>query len=249
MKVTDPAAVQAAQYRYPYHHLPHESGGVWHVGRHVQWGFEYLSLLAAVAEEVEKREPSSVLDFGCGDGRLLAELSRRMPPSTRLCGVDLDERALLFARGFNSERVRFASRLDELEGSRFDVLTASEVLEHIPPDECARVIPRLVELLEPAGVVVVTVPTHNLPVPSKHFRHFDLKELNDSLAPHLVPAESRYLHHVGFRSKLVRGLAANRLFLANWAPWLKALGLVFRKWVEPADASSGARLLAIYTRP
>lgn len=248
MKPHDPRAAQAAQYRFPYHHLPHETGGVWHLGRHLHWGFEYLSLLEAVAGEVVKRRPSSLLDFGCGDGRLLGELAERLAPGTELAGVDFDERALLFARGFNGARVRFVPRLEELEGVRFDVVVASEVLEHVPPEECAGLVAALAERVAPSGAFVVTVPTPNLPLPAKHYRHFDAEALNALLEPHFELQGSRYLHHVGLRNKLVRSLAANRLFLANWPPLLRMLVLAFRRWVEPARSSTGARLLAVYTK-
>ena len=212
MEAVDPRNVQAAQYVFPYHHLPHAADGIWYVGRHLHWGFQYLSLLESVVSEVEKLCPESVLDFGCGDGRLLSELAVRAPTS-ELWGVEIVERALHFASGFNDEaKVRFARSLEELRGKRFDVIVASEVLEHIPPDECAQIVSGLGELVSPSGALVVTVPTHNIRVSRKHFRHFDENELAALLGPHFELDSSRYIQRVGLVPKFVEGMAVNRFF-------------------------------------
>ena len=117
-----------------------DNDGVWYVGRHPQWGFEYLSLLETVLEMAMERNPSSILDFGCGDGRLLYELAKRSwKNELGLWGVDVDERALLFARAFNRGRpVNFARNVGKLSGRKFELLVASEVLEHIPGRRMSR---------------------------------------------------------------------------------------------------------------
>ncbi len=248
MEAIDPRNVQAAKYGFPYHHLPHAANGVWYVGRHLHWGFRYLSLLESVVSEVEKLDPQSVLDFGCGDGRLLSELASRVPVS-KLWGVDVDERSLRFAGGFNDEaKVLFARSLKELRGKRFDVIVASEVMEHIPPEECSPIVSALGELVSPSGAVVVTVPTHNIRVSRKHFRHFDATELAALLGSHFKLVSSRYIHRVGLAPMLVEGMAVNRFFVANWAPWLRILRTAYRRWVEPARATNGARLIAVFAR-
>ena len=248
MAAIDPRNVQAAKYGFPYHHLPRTDQGVWYVGRHLHWAFHYLSLLESVVREVEKLAPESVLDFGCGDGRLLSELASRIPAS-ELWGVDVDERALRFAGGFNDQaKVHFARNLDGLGGKRFDVIVASEVLEHIPPEECSQIVSRLDELTCPSGTVVVTVPTHNIKVSRKHYRHFDAKELTTLLGPHFELVSARYTHRAGVRSILIEGMAVNRFFVANWAPWLRLLGTAYRKWAEPARATNGAHLIAVFAK-
>ena len=245
-----PQRVQEAQYHFPYHHLPHENDGVWYVGRHLQWGFEYLFLLETVLEMAMELNPASILDFGCGDGRLLFELAKRSRgKELELWGVDVDERALLFARAFNrGESVNFARNVGELSGRKFELLVASEVLEHIPPEECPDLVSSLADLLADAGIFLVTVPTWNIPRSRKHFRHFRLHELEALLAEHFTLVSHRYLHRTSTTGKLLRGLAANRLFVANWVPWLKGLHAAFRKWVAPAVETDGTRLVAVFSR-
>jgi SAM-dependent methyltransferase len=91
--------LQEQQYLFPYHHPPHaDESGVWEVARTLWWGYGYLAVLEVVLGELLRHRPKRVLDFGCGDGRLLCELKRIGIPE--IAGVDLSDRALFFARGF-----------------------------------------------------------------------------------------------------------------------------------------------------
>jgi len=121
-------------YSHPYHYLPHAHGNAWKVSRSLFWGYEYLGILNTVLTLVRGKDPCSVLDFGCGDGRLLYELSQNF--TGRLVGVDRSHRALTLARGMNmgpqgDTRIEFCNSLDQIEGV-FDVVTTVETLEHIP---------------------------------------------------------------------------------------------------------------------
>lgn len=76
----------------------------------------------------------TVLDLGCGDGSLIAELSRAL--TAEFEGSDISEQALAIARR-NVPGVRFFP-LDLMNGKPekiYDVITLSEVLEHIEDDE------------------------------------------------------------------------------------------------------------------
>ena len=248
MEAADHRDVQAAKYGFPYHHLPHAAKGVWYVGRHLHWGFRYLSLLRSVVSKVEELDPKSILDFGCGDGRLLSELVPRFPVS-ELWGVDVDGRALRFAGAFHDEaKVLFARSLKELRGKRFDVIVASEVMEHISPEECPPVVAALGELVSPSGAVIVTVPTHNRHLSKKHFRHFDATELAALFGSHFKLVSSRYICRVGLVSRLIEGMVVNRLFVANWPPWLRILRAAYCRWVEPGRATNGSHLIGVFAR-
>jgi len=98
---------------------------------------------------------SRCLDVGCGDGKRAG---------TYLCshahsylGVDISAGAVEKARanGFEARQIEDAERLP-FEDDSFDLICASEVLEHLfRPDMAGREISRV---LVPGGVLVVTVP-------------------------------------------------------------------------------------------
>lgn len=102
--------------------------------------------------------PRRVLDVGCGDGTLLAELARALPGPIELAGADLSPQVVEQARA----RVPGLSFhvLDLAKGSlpeRFDLVVCSEVLEHL--DDRAAAFDHLRAMVAPGGHLLVTTPT------------------------------------------------------------------------------------------
>jgi SAM-dependent methyltransferase len=104
------------------------------------------------ADHVERllhRRPERLVEIGCGDGALLAELERRDAASA-LTGFDVSEEAVRAARGRGLTRVdTFDGRRLPVDDDAFDVALLSHVLEHVddPPAllrEAARVAPTVV---------------------------------------------------------------------------------------------------------
>lgn len=79
----------------------------------------------------------TVLDVGCGQGSLLAELQRELP-HLKLYGSDFSTSAVLMAQRQvpQAEYCVFDLERDHLN-RRFDLVICSEVLEHVPDDRAA----------------------------------------------------------------------------------------------------------------
>ncbi len=79
--------IQDAQYDFPYHYIPYLDGERGpQVYSYLDWGLQYLTYMTYVRYLILSFEPNSVLDVGCGEGRLLSMLGNRVP---KRVGVDL----------------------------------------------------------------------------------------------------------------------------------------------------------------
>jgi methyltransferase family protein len=100
------------------------------------------------------RDGARVLDVGCFDAALFAELGPRLA-----LGIGLDP---LLRQAVTGERFRLLPGHfphTRLEQGPFDVITMLAVLEHVSPAELERWTSACTELLVPGGLVVVTVPS------------------------------------------------------------------------------------------
>jgi 2-polyprenyl-3-methyl-5-hydroxy-6-metoxy-1,4-benzoquinol methylase len=128
------------------------------VVRRLMAGFE-RSLIGLL----EQAAPTTLLDVGCGEGVLTERFAARLAPG-EVVGVDLEDpglRAQWTARDRRHANLHFTAMAAEHLGyadSAFDVVCATEVLEHVadPPvvlHEMARV---------SAGWLLVSVPSEPL---------------------------------------------------------------------------------------
>jgi SAM-dependent methyltransferase len=101
----------------------------------------------------------SLLDYGCGDGTLLAMAQEQFP---RAVGIDVDPDLLRECRERfgHIEGLRFLSTADadSLPSRSFGVVLCTEVLEHCPDDAVDVALARMRRLVAPDGRVIVSVP-------------------------------------------------------------------------------------------
>lgn len=126
-------------------------------------GADYDARMAAVeatgqymhgeADRVQAHGPASVLDAGCGTGRVAVELARR---GVEVVGVDLDPSMLAQAREKSPDVEWVEADLQSLDLDRtFDVvLAAGNVMIFLTPGTEAEVTARLADHVAPGGVLV-----------------------------------------------------------------------------------------------
>ncbi|MBQ7491104.1 MAG: class I SAM-dependent methyltransferase [Clostridia bacterium] len=124
----------------------------------------YRALQDQIFEIVHAREGASVLDLGCGTGRMAARLSRAGHPVT---GLDFS-RAMLSEAAVNAPDARFVpGRLamplpEELAGETYDCILAAYSIHHLTDEEKWALLRALRAHLAPEGVIVlgdVSFPT------------------------------------------------------------------------------------------
>jgi ubiquinone/menaquinone biosynthesis C-methylase UbiE len=126
-----------------------------------------------LASLVEPLEFSSVLDVGCGDGSLAVLLKEKFGKET--AGLEYDSQPPRLADSLDAY---YNMNIAETRPDRaFDLVIASEVLEHIPEDEAAlRNIRKIC-----SKYAVITVPSGKIRFTDKHMghvRHYTLEDLS-----------------------------------------------------------------------
>jgi SAM-dependent methyltransferase len=171
-----------------------------------------------------------LLDFGCGNGRLMARLQRR---GWQVVGVDASAEAVRQVRAELGLRALTGSLPHpELAGERFDVITMLSALEHV--HEPLLVLRAAHDLLAPGGQLIVLVPN----IDSLPFRWFGKDWFGLDLPRHLVhftPVTlEQMLRHAGFEVGPVR--------MVRHSDWLRSSA---RLAARRPGASAWRRLLRL----
>jgi SAM-dependent methyltransferase len=151
-----------------------ENGHWWFEGRRaVMW---------ALLHRAGVRDGARMLDAGCGTGRNLQEFGR-LGPAT---GVDPSPEAIDFCRQRGIEGVtRGTIEHLEFHNGAFDLILATDVLEHLRDDRAA--LRELRRVAAPGANLLCTVPAYRWlwsghDEEHHHFRRYTLRELRAALA-------------------------------------------------------------------
>lgn len=161
------------QYEAQYHSL--EEQNWWFAGRrHMVW---------ELIEQLQLPKSAAVLEIGCSGGPLLSQL--RAAGYQHATGIDVSEPAITLAqeRGLPDVHVMDGARLDFPDQS-FDLVIASDVLEHIADEHAA--LKEWRRVLRPGGQLLVFVPAHAYlwsqhDVVNHHFRRYSRRHLRQAL--------------------------------------------------------------------
>lgn len=159
-----------------------------------------------IGSVVQRLGPRKILDVGCGDGRL-ARAIRAHCPDAIIHGCDVSAVALARSEGLDRQ---YAVDLDcevlPEAGGSFDLVIASEVIEHlIQPDH---VLAELARVLRQGGHVVLTVP-------NVAFWRFRVQALCGHVPS--VTADDRHLHsfNASLLDQLIRRAGLERVWLTG----------------------------------
>lgn len=213
MSKSEKFIIQDQYYSFPYHYLPTvENKYKFSLHRYLSWGLEYMTYISFITNLIIDYQFVSLIDVGCGDGRLINSLNEKF--SGRLVGIDVSDKAIVLARAFNQTREFICGDIKEVE-EKFQCATLIEVLEHIPDEEIGGFIKEIFQIIDPDGLLVVSVPTLNVPINKKHYRHYDLELLTQNLSPYFKIENHWWLYRTGSAEKIIKKLLSNRLWLIN----------------------------------
>ena len=157
------------EYEKKYHRL--EEDHWWFRGRR--------DILLQLVDKLNIKTDAAVLEIGCSGGALMAQLKKK--GFTDIKGIDTSQVAVELAgeRGIENVWVMDGARLNFNDNS-FELLIASDVLEHIKDHEAA--LREWYRVLKPGGRLIIFVPAFQFlwsahDVANHHFRRYNMKTL------------------------------------------------------------------------
>lgn len=212
------AAMQDDEYAFPYHYvtrIPPDRFAQHFVDT---WGINYAATIEFILQRIAAHAVGSLVDIGCGDGRLTREIALHCAIS-KVSGVDYSRRAITLAKAMNQDLPQITFECADITAGHvlepFDAAVLMEVFEHIPLARTAEFMAGVRRLLRNGGRLYLTVPHANKPVEYKHFQHFTVKSLLACLEPHFHIAEVVPFERRGLSRKVMRALLCNPLFVLN----------------------------------
>ncbi|MEK7463716.1 MAG: class I SAM-dependent methyltransferase [Patescibacteria group bacterium] len=234
--------LQEDEYKRPYHHLINLSP--FSLYDYLSWGLIYYSYVSEVVEKIDYSSYGSVAEVGCGDGKITIELAKKYPKN-QFVGYDISDRAIQYAKAFGGQYKNLAFHTDDfltVEGT-FDAIVCVETLEHIPDEE----IPGFVSSLRKRTKkrLIVSVPTTNVSLNPKHFRHYDL----ELLKKHLVGFElidHKFIYRNNWLSWLLAQILANRLFITRTQHIIRPVLRIHNKFCRYGSNTEGWHIVASF---
>src|SRR5690348_5265845 len=155
-------------YEETYHRM--ESGHWWFVGRR--------DMVRALVAQEHVDSSSRILEMGCSGGLLMQEF--RNQGLTQVTGIDISSDAIALCRSAGLDAQVMDAQQLELPDASFDLVIASDVLEHLTDE--ARAFQEWKRVLKPGGLLIVFVPAFMLlwsehDVSNKHYRRYRRKQL------------------------------------------------------------------------
>ena len=183
---------QSDEYNLPYHYFVSydPQSPSFKSYKSLMFALSYALGNSLVYQAIKDSQAETWCDVGCGDGALISSLQSFLP-GVKCVGIDYDEKAIALANHINpaDPAIYQAKDITTDCSDMYDIVTAVEVLEHIPPSEFSRFVQSLGALVAPGGSLVITVPHVNQGMAAKHYRHFKIEEMTNLLVKDLPDFE------------------------------------------------------------
>ncbi|WP_066355842.1 class I SAM-dependent methyltransferase [Aliarcobacter skirrowii] len=207
--------LQDSEYNLPYHHISRFRDGFSQTFNDT-WGINYVATIEFLLNKLKQENFSSIVDIGCGDGRLTLELHREFRNKSKVIGIDYSRKAIRQARAVvDTDLFKCIDITKEKLDEKFDIALLVEVFEHINPLFANEFINGVANQIKDDGLLFVTVPHINKPVEYKHYRHFSIELITECFKNHFDLIEIIPFERISKRKKFIDIILTNKYFILN----------------------------------
>lgn len=234
--------IQEDQYDLPYHWFMKSDE---YRGRKY-FGYTALAIKVAKSHGLDL-ENARILDAGSGDGRFIKMLHDVQ--SHNVEGLDYSDRAIAFSKILLPDTKMVVGDLTKFESlseyGQYDCVFMIETLEHIEVADVNIVLENLQKILRPGGLVIITVPSTQLPMHDKHYQHFTQISLEEYVARQFTVLETAGYASVKYPLlKLLYKVIHNRIWTV--IPLMKCFNTyIYPKYLLRTKPDEGEGLLII----
>jgi 2-polyprenyl-3-methyl-5-hydroxy-6-metoxy-1,4-benzoquinol methylase len=160
-------------YEFKYHRL--EERNWWFVSRR--------EIIFQLIRENSFRHNASILEIGCSGGPLIESLNQRR--FFNVAGIDISQSAVNLCRKKGIRNIQIMDgEKTEFRKNKFDLVIASDILEHISNDDNA--LSEWHRILKSGGKLIIFVPSFNFlwsghDIANCHYRRYSKAELKNKI--------------------------------------------------------------------
>lgn len=118
--------------------------------------FSHRRRLTSVRDRASPKAGETILDFGGGDGHVVANLAMLAPDTEFVILEPFRTPEIALARDLAN--VRWVKSQSDVNGERFDKILCVDVMEHLPDPVLAETLHFFREHLKPDGTCIISVP-------------------------------------------------------------------------------------------
>ncbi len=234
--------IQEEEYSFPYHYIPEYKNFT--QSHNWTWGINYIAAIELILNKVKEVQVDSIIDIGCGDGRLTREIFKNI--NDNVIGIDYSSKAINIAKSLNPN-IDFINKdisKDSLN-NKYDLAVMIEVFEHIPIDQCENFIKGISNIINPNGALLLTVPHKNKPLQDKHFQHFDSDLINNYFEKYFEIEELIFFDKKTKLTKVLKIVLSNKLYILNNQ---KLKNIIYKTFKNHCFETSEDRCLRLFAK-